>query len=170
LSAVLSRWNLLPPAEAAGEILPCCGSRRWAREMSSARPLSDLAAMLLASDANWRGLSAADWDEAFQNHPRIGGSDSAEKSGAQFAKWSAEEQARAAETVGPLQQALADGNREYERKFGRIFIICASGKSTAEILVQLRRRLDNEDAAELLEAAEQQRQITQIRLTKWLTG
>jgi 2-oxo-4-hydroxy-4-carboxy-5-ureidoimidazoline decarboxylase len=168
LNAVVSRWNRLPPDEAASEILPCCGSSQWARGMSSERPLSDLAAVLTASDAIWRGLSAADWDEAFQSHPRIGGSASAEKSGAQSAKWSAEEQARAAETAGSLQQALAKGNREYEDKFGRIFIICASGKSAAEILAQLRRRLDDDEAAELLEAAEQQRQITQIRLKKWL--
>ncbi len=159
----------MPPDEAASEIQPCCGSNKWAREMSSERPLADVPAVLSASDAIWRGLSAADWDEAFQSHPRIGCSARAEKSGARSARWSAEEQARAAETADSLQHALADGNLEYEDKFRRIFIICASGKSTADILAQLRRRLENEEAAELLEAAEQQRQITQIRLKKWLT-
>ena len=76
----------------------------------------------------------------------------------------------AAETAGSLQQALTDGNREYEKKFHRIFIICASGKSTVEILEDLRRRLDNDTATELLEAAEQQRQITQLRLKKWIAN
>ena len=91
MSVVLSRWNLLPSAEAICEILPCCCSNRWAQEMSSARPLADVPALLLASDAIWRGLNAADWDEAFRSHPRIGDA-RAEKASAQSAKWSAEEQ------------------------------------------------------------------------------
>jgi 2-oxo-4-hydroxy-4-carboxy-5-ureidoimidazoline decarboxylase len=59
-------------------------------------------------------------------------------------------------------------NREYEARFGRIFIICATGKSAAEMLAILHQRLSNDPRAELLEAAEQQRQITQLRLRKWL--
>ena len=64
--------------------------------------------------------------------------------------------------------ALAEENRQYEERFGRIFIVCASGKSAAEILAILNDRLNNTPAAELLEAAEQQRQITQLRLRRWL--
>lgn len=64
--------------------------------------------------------------------------------------------------------ALAEANREYERRFNRIFIVCATGKSAQEILEMLRRRLRNDAASELHEAAEQQSQITQIRLKKWL--
>lgn len=169
MNDVLSRWNLLPSVAAICEILPCCGSNRWAQEMSSARPVADVPALLLASDEIWRGLSAADWDEAFRSHPRIGGS-GGEKASALSAKWSAEEQAHAAETAGSSQQALTEGNREYEKKFHRIFIICASGKSTVEILEDLRRRLENDRATELLEAAEQQRQITQLRLKKWIAN
>jgi 2-oxo-4-hydroxy-4-carboxy-5-ureidoimidazoline decarboxylase len=67
-----------------------------------------------------------------------------------------------------VQQALGDANREYEQRFHRIFIICATGKSAEEILANLRQRLNNDDATELREAAEQQRQIAQIRLRKWL--
>lgn len=74
MNAVLSRWNGLSVDNATGEILPCCGSNRWAREMSSARPLGDATALLATSDAIWRGLGAADWNEAFRSHPRIGGS------------------------------------------------------------------------------------------------
>jgi 2-oxo-4-hydroxy-4-carboxy-5-ureidoimidazoline decarboxylase len=169
MNAVLSRWNCLPPAEAVREILPCCGSHPWAEQMSAARPFDGLPALLSASDAIWRGLSAADWTEAFESHSRIGSSVSAEKSTARSAQWSAQEQSLAAETADSLQKALAEGNREYENRFGRIFIICATGKSTAEVLANLRGRLDNEEANELQEAAEQQRQITQLRLNKWLT-
>jgi 2-oxo-4-hydroxy-4-carboxy-5-ureidoimidazoline decarboxylase len=68
------------------------------------------------------------------------------------------------------KSALADTNREYERRFNRIFIVCAAGKSAPEILEILRRRLKNDAETELHEAAEQQRQITEIRLRKWLQG
>jgi 2-oxo-4-hydroxy-4-carboxy-5-ureidoimidazoline decarboxylase len=137
--------------------------------MASARPFDGVAAVLSASAAIWRALSAADWTEAFESHPRIGSTVCAENSSARSAKWSAQEQSRAAETADSLKQALAEANRAYENKFRRIFIICATGKTTTDILASLRYRLDNDDGAELQEAAEQQRQITQIRLNKWLT-
>jgi 2-oxo-4-hydroxy-4-carboxy-5-ureidoimidazoline decarboxylase len=106
--------------------------------------------------------------EAFESHPRIGDREKPAAATAQSAAWSAQEQSRAAASGDSLKQALANGNREYERKFGRIFIICATGKSAAEILEVLRRRLNNDEKVELHEAAEQQRQITQVRLRKWL--
>ena len=65
---------------------------------------------------------------------------------------------------------MQEANRDYERRFGRIFIVCASGKSGSEILQILRHRLQNDDRTEMREAAEQQRQISQIRLGKWLQG
>ena len=68
-----------------------------------------------------------------------------------------------------MKIALAEANREYEQRFGHIFIVCATGKSAPEILEILRRRLRNDEHTELREAAEQQRQITHIRLTKWLS-
>jgi 2-oxo-4-hydroxy-4-carboxy-5-ureidoimidazoline decarboxylase len=168
LTAVLSRWNLLLPSEAAAEILPCCGSRHWAKQVSSARPFESVAALLSAADAIWRALGAADWTEAFESHPRIGGAANGEKSQLRSAHWSAQEQSCAAETAGSLQEALAEGNRQYESKFRRIFIICATGKSAAEILANLHDRLGNEEETELQVAAEQQRQIMQLRLNKWL--
>ena len=67
-----------------------------------------------------------------------------------------------------MKVALADANREYERRFNRIFIVCATGKSASEILAILQHRLNNDAETELHEAAEQQRQITEIRLKKWL--
>lgn len=137
--------------------------------MVSCRPFKDVPTLLATSDRIWRELAVADWSEAFESHPRIGTAASAGKSSAQSLSWSAQEQSRAAASDDSLKQALADGNREYERKFQRIFIICATGKTVAEILESLRRRLNNEEAAELQEAAEQQRQITQLRLRKWLT-
>jgi 2-oxo-4-hydroxy-4-carboxy-5-ureidoimidazoline decarboxylase len=168
VSQVLSRWNLLSTEEAAEEILPCCGSRAWATGMTASRPVQDVATLLVTSDRIWRELSAADWLEAFQSHPRIGETRAARESSARSLDWSAQEQRHATESDDSLKQALAQANREYEQRFHRLFIICASGKSAQEILAVLRQRLNNDEAEELQEAAEQQRQIAQIRLKKWL--
>jgi len=164
----LDRWNRLAASEAENEILPCCGSGSWARLMAGRRPITDQASMLAASDETWWSLPESDWMEAFRSHPRIGETAAAATS-IQSRAWSAQEQGNVSAS-GEAEAALAEGNREYERRFGHIFIVCASGKSAAQILEILHRRLQNEPAAELREAAEQQRQITHIRLKKWLQG
>jgi 2-oxo-4-hydroxy-4-carboxy-5-ureidoimidazoline decarboxylase len=170
MNEVLARWNGLPAAEAEKEILACCGSREWARGLARRRPLADEMALLSASDEIWRSLTEADWMEAFRSHPRIGESRAAEPVHARSAMWSAQEQSGVATGPDPVKIALAEGNREYERRFGHIFIVCAAGKSGAEILEILQRRLQNDARTELHEAVEQQRQITHIRLKKWLSA
>jgi 2-oxo-4-hydroxy-4-carboxy-5-ureidoimidazoline decarboxylase len=170
VNRILSQWNRLAENEAAAQILPCCGSQVWARAMTSQRPFEELAGLLKASDTIWSNLSEVDWLEAFASHPRIGGGVPEGNFTQQSASWSAQEQSKAAMADDSVKLALAAANREYERRFGRIFIICATGKSAAEILENLERRLNNEESAENLEAAEQQRQITQLRLKKWLTA
>ena len=170
MSKVLSRWNLLSPESAANEILPCCGSRAWARSMAERRPLQDEGELLAASDAIWSGLPESDWLEAFRSHPRIGESKAPQSARLQSAAWSAQEQSGAAAAEDAVKAALAEGNRQYERRFGRTFIVRATGKPAREILEILQRRLGNDEVAELREAAEQQREITQIRLRKWLQG
>jgi 2-oxo-4-hydroxy-4-carboxy-5-ureidoimidazoline decarboxylase len=182
MSDVLDRWNFLSSAEAEDEILPCCGSRVWANAMASRRPFADVPTLLAASDEVWQSLAEADWLKAFSSHPRIGGSAIAGsrpekrpyerndpgRAEAQSAAWSEQEQRNVAVADDKTKLSLAEGNREYERRFNRTFIVCATGKSPAEILAILQRRLKNDEATELREAAEQQRQITQIRLRKWL--
>jgi OHCU decarboxylase len=174
----LARWNRLPIEEAVKTILPCCGSKAWAQGMTARRPLTDENSVLTASDEIWRELTLPDWMEAFNSHPRIGESRSSQSASTQSAsiqsastrsaEWSLQEQRNVGEADVVVKANLADANREYERRFNRIFIVCATGKSASEILGILRRRLQNDAATELHEAAEQQRQITQIRLRKWL--
>ena len=167
---VLARWNHLPADEAMSAILPCCGSSTWAQRMVARRPLGDESAVLAASDETWRNLTRSDWMEAFNSHPRIGESRATHSPPAQSVEWSAQEQRNVAEADAAAKVALAKANREYERRFNRIFIVCATGKSALEILEILRRRLKNDAEAELHEAAEEQRQIIEIRLRKWLQG
>jgi 2-oxo-4-hydroxy-4-carboxy-5-ureidoimidazoline decarboxylase len=169
MNGALARWNRLSNEDAEKEILSCCGSRRWARGMAGRRPFSDGASLLAASDETWGSLAEEDWLEAFHSHPRIGESRAAEVAPAQSAAWSAQEQREVAVAGDAVKISLAEGNREYEKRFGHIFIVCATGKSGPEILEILRRRLHNDKETELREAAEQQRQIMRIRLGRWLS-
>jgi 2-oxo-4-hydroxy-4-carboxy-5-ureidoimidazoline decarboxylase len=166
---VLARWNGLRPEEAAEEILPCCGSKAWARKMAARRPILNEVDLLAAGDQAWNSLPESDWLEAFRSHPRIGELHSPASAPARSAAWSGEEQRRVGTSTEDVKAALAEGNRAYEQRFNRIFIICATGKTATEILETLERRLRNDGAAELHEAAEQQRQIAQLRLKKWLS-
>jgi len=166
-NAVLTRWNLLDPAAAAREVLPCCGSRAWADGLAAQRPFADVGQLLSASDRVWAALPEPAWQEAFDSHPRIG-QQHARAATAESLSMSSHEQSAAMSNEDATRLALAEGNRQYEEKFGRIFIVCASGRSAAEILAILNARMNNTAAAELLEAAEQQRQITQLRLRRWL--
>ncbi|MFY9937367.1 MAG: 2-oxo-4-hydroxy-4-carboxy-5-ureidoimidazoline decarboxylase [Silvibacterium sp.] len=168
MSAILMRWNELATAEAAREILPCCGSQRWAHALARLRPLTDAEALLAQSDEIWWQLDPADWSEAFSSHPRIGEKKAPESATAKSADWSRQEQGGVACSSESIQEQLKRANDDYEQRFGRIYIVCASGKSVEEMLAILYRRLENDEASELREAAEQQRQITQLRLRKWL--
>ena len=168
MSEVLARWNRLSDEEAAEEILACCGSATWARELVARRPLDDEASLVTASDEIWGQLGAQDWMEAFAKHPRIGERGAPQIASAQSAAWSAQEQQNVGTAAESVRGDLAEANREYERRFGRVFIVCATGKSAHEVLGILRRRLRNDHATELQEAAEEQRKITNIRLQKWL--
>lgn len=164
-SQTLARWNELSADVAASQILSCCGSRLWAQEIAARRPFLDVRALITASDEIWNRLSREDWLEAFSQHPRIGEGSASTPASAQSAGWSAHEQQEVADSD---RAALAEANRVYEQRFGRVFIVCATGKSAAEMLSILHQRLRNDRETELLEAAEEQRKITNLRLRKWL--
>jgi 2-oxo-4-hydroxy-4-carboxy-5-ureidoimidazoline decarboxylase len=163
---ILEAWNRLEQDYAMQTILPCNGSRAWAIGMVNARSFDEPEQLFAASDKVWLALPEKDWQEAFDSHPRIG-EHKAKAATAASLEWSEGEQS-GAQLNADTGAALAAANLEYEQKFGRIFIVCATGKSAAEMLAILQARLKNDPVAELHEAAEQQRQITQIRLRKWL--
>jgi OHCU decarboxylase len=159
----LDRFNRLPEAEATGELLAVCHSRRWAARVAAGRPYADLAALRRAADRVWTALGPEDWLEAFGAHPRIG------EGGGAAPAWSRGEQAGVG--AGPeVQQRLARGNAEYEARFGHVFLIAAAGRDAAEILGELERRLGNDPAAELEEAAGEQGRITRRRLERLVEG
>lgn len=171
METVLKNWNGMTTEAAAEAVLPCCGSHAWAVALASQRPVPDEAALLAASDRIWSNLPETDWDEAFRSHPRIGETKAAGAATSVSLSWSKGEQSAAGDLNDEaIRQQLAQGNRTYEEKFRRIYIVCATGKSAREMLDVLNRRLHNDPATETCEAAEQQRQITHLRLRKWLRG
>jgi 2-oxo-4-hydroxy-4-carboxy-5-ureidoimidazoline decarboxylase len=166
MNPTLAAWNALDPAAAAQAILPCNGSLAWAEGVAALRPFATPFDLTCSADLVWKSLSDKARQHAFDSHPRIGEHQAKAATQASLAM-SATEQS-SAQLTDDIQQQLAAANRAYEAKFGRIFIVCATGKTAAEMLAVLTRRLRNDPATELLEASEQQRQITQIRLRKWL--
>ena len=166
----LDELNALDDAAAARELLRCCGSTKWAGRMAAARPFATVAAIEEAADRIWWGLDEIDWREAFAAHPKIGARTAAGAKPAGSEGWSTEEQAGAAGAAAGVTARLAAANREYEARFGYIFIICATGKSAAEMLDALERRLANPPDRELRIAAGEQSRITRLRLAKLIDG
>ncbi len=163
---MLQRLNELSPSEVETEFLTCCGSTRWAQAMSAARPFAAVDDLLTKADEIWWSLSEADWLEAFRAHPKIGEQKAAAAQSVQAQNWSAQEQAGVTQAPASVINELAERNREYENRFGFIFIVCATGKSSEEMLSIINERIGHDQATELRNAAEEQRKITRLRLEK----
>src|SRR4030095_5810131 len=123
-------------------------------------------ALLDASDAASSRVDRDGWLEAFRHHPRIGERSAARAQSASASQSSAREQSGVAAAVAAARDALAQANRDYEARFGHVFIVCASGKSAGEMLAALRARMGNDPDAELRIAAEEQKKITRLRLER----
>jgi allantoicase len=164
----LERFNRLSRKKAARILLDCCGSIKWAEQLAEQRPFSNPWALFEAADAIWAELGHKDWLEAFRHHPAIGGKRAQAKQSATQSRWSATEQSAAQSAAPESLAALAAENKTYAKKFGYVFLICATGKTSEEILSALRRRLPNNAELELPIAAEEQRKITRLRLEKLL--
>jgi 2-oxo-4-hydroxy-4-carboxy-5-ureidoimidazoline decarboxylase len=165
---MLDAWNAAAAMEARNAMLACCGARRWADAMVALRPIATVVALSEAADRVWGTMQEADWLEAFACHPRIGERKAIVHAGAQSSAWSTAEQSQTSAASENVLAEIAEGNQRYEELFGFTYIICATGKSAEEMLAILKKRLASNREAELREAAEQQRQILQIRLGKWL--
>lgn len=169
MSDGLHKLNRLSEEEARSELLKCCGSRRWAAQLARRRPFDTTDELLEAADRLWWELEAKDWLEAFSSHPKIGERKAAVPAPAKAQAWSAEEQSGTRAASRETMSELMEGNRAYEAKFGYIFIVCATGKSTEEMLALLKERLPNDDEMELRTAAGEQAKITRLRLMKLLS-
>ena len=167
MNSILSAWNTLDADAAVAALLSCCAALRWAQEVAAHRPYATADDLFKVADRVWATMEEPDWMEAFRAHPRIGERKAAHAT-AQSSQWSRQEQSAAEAAREDVLAELADKNLRYEQLFGFTYIVCAAGKSAEEMLKILERRLASDRQSELREAAEQQRQITQIRLRKWL--
>ncbi len=167
LEGPIGKLNRLSMDETRAALLACCGSTRWADAVAALRPFWDVGQLLNIAGRVWRELPREDWLEAFRAHPKIGESRPQRETGAEAQRWAEGEQARAREASDETLDALSEANREYEERFGFIFIVCATGKSAEEMLALLRERINNDPETELRVAAGEQWRITELRLRKF---
>ncbi|UVS78092.1 2-oxo-4-hydroxy-4-carboxy-5-ureidoimidazoline decarboxylase [Actinokineospora sp. UTMC 2448] len=162
---IVKRVNAGDAVEARAELLACCASRRWAARVVAGRPYADLDALRAMSARVFEELAWADLLEAVSAHPRIG-----ERPAGPEAGWSRQEQAAAAGADDDVLARLRAGNAEYERRFGHVFLICATGLSAAEVLAALRERMGNDADVEQEVVRAELRKIADLRLVKAAGG
>jgi OHCU decarboxylase len=171
----LQEFNGLKKDTAKAELLKCCGSRKWASLMMESFPFDSNEDLHNKAATIWYDeCKEEDWLEASQHHPKIGGLSTLLPRGgfvvgpASTQDWAAAEQSGVKQANAEITEILARRNKEYEEKFGFIFIVCATGKSAEEMLAILENRLINNYDEEINIAMSEQNKITQIRLKKMI--
>src|SRR5262245_42797101 len=165
----MERWRAIDAAdqEEARQLLRlCCGAARWIDRMLARRPFGSKEAALASAREEWFALSREDWIEAFGHHPRIGDRDVLRQKFASTRALSEREQAGVTGASDQILDALLEGNRQYEARFGYIFIVCATGKTAEEMLATLRERLPHDPDHEILIAAGEHAKICELRLAQ----
>jgi 2-oxo-4-hydroxy-4-carboxy-5-ureidoimidazoline decarboxylase len=165
LQAGVQTLNTLPAGRAEEQLATCCAARAWVVRVVAGRPYADVDELLTVSDRAIQELGPDDLAEALAAHPRIG---QRVAGSSPEAAWSRQEQSGMADADTGVRAALREGNLAYEERFDQVFLIRAAGRSPAEMLAELRRRLGNDPGAEQREVAEQLRQITRLRLERSL--
>ncbi|MBA3657309.1 MAG: 2-oxo-4-hydroxy-4-carboxy-5-ureidoimidazoline decarboxylase [Gemmatimonadaceae bacterium] len=157
------------PADEAGALLKeCCGASRWVSMMLARRPFRFRDSVFFTADLFWKSLTVRDRMEAFAHHPRIGEKAGAQPQGERGAAWSAREQSGMDVVEAELRKEIAEINREYEDRFGYIYIVSAHGKTAAELLTIAKDRLRNAPEVEIVIASEEQGKIVHLRLERLL--
>ncbi len=164
-------FNLAADDAAAELLRSCLDVAGWVADVAGGRPFPTQASLRVAgADASAR-LTWAQAQGALARHPRIGEHRAAVPGTGTDSAWSADEQAGVRNVDGGgLLQALAEGNRAYEQRFGHIFLICAAGLPADEILAQLNHRLANDQETEKSVVIGELRKIADLRLAKAVSG
>jgi 2-oxo-4-hydroxy-4-carboxy-5-ureidoimidazoline decarboxylase len=167
---LLTQFNELPVEAAHAALLACCSSPLWADRMTGGRPFATYQDAISLSAEVISAMTAADLSTALAGHPRIGASPDSPEWPDRSAAWSRQEQALVSTADGGTSRELAEANLEYERQFGHIYLVCASGRTGPELLALLRTRLRNDTATEWQVVRSELRQINEIRLRQLLAG
>jgi allantoicase len=164
----IARLNNLSRKQFSSALFDCCGSKKWVNRVLAHRPFADDSALLASAEEAFAALGRSDWLTIFRSHPAIGAARARAKQAVTAREWSAAEQALAQQGTAETLAVLGAANQTYEATFGHVFLICATGKSSEQILKSLRERLGHDRETEMRIAGEEQRKITWLRLEKLL--
>jgi 2-oxo-4-hydroxy-4-carboxy-5-ureidoimidazoline decarboxylase len=162
----LAEFNTANPARAAETLRPCIDVQRWVDTVAAARPFPSKDALLAFAAEAANPFTSSEVESAMAHHPRIGERPTASTAEASMSR---SEQAGVDPADTALAAALAQGNKDYEEKFGRVFLIRAAGRTAPEILQALKERLENTPAEEDTIVAQQLREIAVLRLEGLIT-
>ena len=156
----LAEFNAAERPDAVALVRPCLDVDRWVDAVVDGRPYADGQALVQVAETAADPFTADELESALNHHPRIG----ERATGNSAAAGHSRAEQSGVSTDSDVQQRLADGNREYEERFGHVFLIRAAGRSAEEILAALEQRLTNDAESENAIMAEQLRQIAVLRL------
>jgi len=151
-------FNVLPADAATVLVSGCLGVPRWVDEVVDGRPYPDAATLVTQAHDASLVLSDDELAAALSRHPRIGERRETEDDEARFSR------AEQAGVAASDDDALREANAAYEARFGHVFLVRAAGRSSAEILSELERRLGNDAATEREETVTALREIALLRL------
>ena len=160
--------NELTEEEASELFSKCCGAKKWISGMTDARPFNTVQNIFESARKIWSALDETDWLEAFKHHPKIGDINSLREKYSSTKQLAENEQSGVNQASNEVLEELSRLNDEYEKRFGYIFIVCATGKSADEMLSIIKSRINNDPQTEIKFAMEEQNKITKLRLEKLL--
>lgn len=162
----LIQLNQLSEIERAKKFEQCCTATKWYTTLAQSAPFKSVETLLQKADTVWASCTENDFLEAYLGHPKIGDIQSLAEKFKASKKWAGNEQELVQDASFEIIKKLAKGNRDYEAKFGFIFIVFATGKTAQQMLQLLLERLPNKRSKELLIAAQEQHKITRLRIQK----
>ena len=162
----IEQFNKFNIDQAQQLLFNCCGSTIWSTKLAARRPFHSIVELKTNADKIWLQCEELEWRDAFLHHPKIGDIKSLAEKFATTKEWASNEQSGVNEASLLTLNKLMEGNREYEEKFGYIFIVCATGKSASEMVSLLEIRLKNSSDIEIKIAMQEQNKITHLRIDK----
>lgn len=159
----LEAFNDLDTQAMEAELVSCCHCAGWSRRVSSHAPFDSLDQLRELAADSWQAASEDERLEAFSGHPQIGDLSALRN---RFAKTASSEQGQVTEASEEVLRDLKSCNEAYLEKFGFIFVVCATGRSAAEMLELVRQRLPNSRDEELDNGAREQGKITDLRILR----
>lgn len=171
MTSRLTAFNTAAHEELRARLVSCCAAGSWVARVLAGRPYGDEAELYAVSDAATGALDDAGLGEALAGHPRIGDrapTHASDVSAARAGAWSRQEQAGVASAEADVLTALAAANAAYERRFGYVYLVCASGRGAAELLDVCRSRLDNDPVTERAVVLSELAKINRLRLERLL--